>query len=139
MRVLALIYSHRVSGFRKPQLNLTPTRKEVQILTGEPRPVDRPSSTVNRPSQPAPTESSLLSVGRPFQCHGRPPGRPGYVCTCHAHWSTGRSIGLHHGRPGPVRACFYAVLAPFDFRSLRYLLLSPLSLQFSTSVKIFQI
>ena len=41
MRALALIYSHRSLGFRKPQLDSISNRKEIQIPKGKPKSVCR--------------------------------------------------------------------------------------------------
>ena len=71
-----------------------------------------------------------MSVGRPLRstvpCHGRPGGRPGLICARRAH----RSTGCRQATPPVDRAvdrvlswpAACAVLAPFDFRSLCYLL-----------------
>ena len=83
--------------------------------------------SVDRAGRPAPTESSVLSVGRPggrpFFSHGRPGGRPEYSCARCTHRSTGRLIGSY---PGLLQC---AVLAPLSsdlcdiFLYLMYLLL----------------
>ena len=92
MKALTLIYSHRVPGFKETQIGFDSIQKRNPIPKGSrkrvcSRPAGRPThATVDRAGRPGPTESSLLSVGRPgrsiaiFLCTfvhaGRPGGRP---------------------------------------------------------------
>jgi len=62
-------------------------------------PVDRRMSTVDRPDQPDPTESSMLSVGQPG-------GRPLYAMVDRAFDQANLVHVVHTGRPGGRRA-FY--------------------------------
>ena len=104
----------------------------------------RPDIPVGRPCS---TESLIMSVGRPGDRSSYFVYYPMHIC---AHRSTGRSVRscfVYTGRPGgrsTLLLVWYklhlrsrAILAPFDFRSPPCN--SSLSLQFSTSVKIFQI
>ena len=146
MKALALIYSQRVPGFKEIQIkfdlnqkrNPNPERKAKMRLSVN-RPVDRPMTMVDRAVDRARTDSSLLSVGRPG-------GRPFYATVDREVDRANPVYVVHTGRPcdrpGANLACFNAPSCSFIFRSLCYLpmsSLSPLSLQFSTSVKIFQI
>ena len=143
MRALALIYSHSVPGFQetpagfdpKQKRNPNPKRKAKTRLS-----VDRLMSTVDRTQ----TESSLLSVGRsggrPFHAKvDRTIDRANPVHVVH----TGRpafSTGRPCGRPGASLAYFNASFCSFVFRSLCYLLSSPLSpLSLHTSVSLMPV
>ena len=139
MRALTLIYSHRVPGFKVTQIGFDPIQKrnpnperKAKTRLSVDQPVDRPMSTVDRTQ----TESSAMSVGQPV---GRQllatVDRANPVHVVHTGGPGGRpasSTGRPCCRLGANLACFNAPSWSFDFRSLCYLLpspLSPLSLQ----------
>ena len=93
------------------------------------RPVGRPTHVPGRPARSTGTNLELAHVSRstdsrPLLCHGR----PGHACARRAHRSTGRSTGSVHRSTGRSTGfCPGLLQCPFDFRSLCYLPLSPLS------------
>ena len=107
----------------KQKRSLNPKRR-----TKRDRSVNRPLSLVDRTSRPGPTESWLISVGRPLRSTVPLPrstdGRSSHVCARHAHRSIGRSIGF----------CFGLLQVPFllpltsdlcAISSISFYLLSP--------------
>jgi len=85
----------------KQKRNLNPKRRTKRVC----RSTSRALSSVDQPGRLGPTESRLMSVGRPFLCQGRSGGRPflchsrsggrlGHVCVRRAHRSTERSTGV---------------------------------------------
>ena len=134
MRALALIYSHRVSGFKETQIefdpiqkrNLNPKRQQKTRLSVD-RPVDRsmPRSTalVDRAQLRAACFQSVDRAGRPLSATvDRAVDRANLVHVVHA-GRPGRSTGLLHRSTGrPTESTIWPALmrrfSLLDFRSL---------------------
>ena len=106
MRTLALIYTHRVLGFKETQIGFDPNQKR----NSNPKRKVKTRLPVDRAGRPRPTETKTLSVGRPG---GRPlpstvdraVDRNVPVHVVHA-GRLGSSTGRPGGRPGEQSGLF---------------------------------
>ena len=112
-------------------MDSTPKQKRSPILERRQKLVCRPCARSTGPvdrHQPRAAPFSR-STGQSTTPLPRSIGRSIGPCLCTSCTPIDRAVDQAQSasRPGSVLTCFNVVLAPFDFRSLRYLSLSPLS------------
>ena len=115
----------------KQKRNLNPEKRAKCVCrsTSRYRPCPRSTGTNREPAHVSRSTVPLPgSIGRSTVPLSQSIGRSTGPCLCTSCTPVDRAVdrglstGQPGGRPGPIQACFNVVLAPFNFRSLCYLL-----------------